>query len=207
MTELKNHLRDINLEILTQSISTEIDISKRYNNKYRLFYPSRKLIKLVTEKGGVLTGSRALRCHKINGKSILERRCNDWDFIITLDMAYDICSEMNINQIPEIGNTISVNNQRTWRHPTYSDSYRVGIVDVHLIIRDELPVFIEKDKVRISEFGYALSKKVELTTSLYQEITRNYSKDSKIISEYSKHFIDLKQIIIKFNSIKNAQNR
>ena len=47
----------------------KIDISKRYNNKFRLFYPSRNLIKYTTNIGGVLVGSRAIRCYTIDGNS------------------------------------------------------------------------------------------------------------------------------------------
>ena len=76
LNELKSYLRDINLEILMKSPNVEIDISKRYYNRFRLFYPSRKLIKYVTDIGGVLTGSRAIRCFTIEGKPILEHIIN-----------------------------------------------------------------------------------------------------------------------------------
>ena len=148
--EIKGYLRDLNLELISDSPKLEIDISKRYYNKFRLFYPSRKLIKYVTRIGGVLTGSRAIRCYTIEGKPILERRVNDWDFIVTIDMAFKICAYMEIEQIPQIGNVISVKNQRMWRHPDYSDSYRVGPVDVQLIIQEELPDYTEIDGLRIT---------------------------------------------------------
>ena len=129
LNELKAYLRDINLEILMENPDVKIDISKRYYNKFRLFYPSRKLIKYTTNIGGVLVGSRAIRCFTINDKPILERRVNDWDFIVTLDMAFKICDDMGIEEIPKIGGVISIKNQRRWSHPAYSDSYRVGPVD------------------------------------------------------------------------------
>ena len=87
LNDIKSYMRDINLEILTDCPNVKIDVSKRYYNKFRLFYPSRKLIKYVTNIGGVLTGSRAIRCYTINDKPILERRVNDWDFVVTLDTA------------------------------------------------------------------------------------------------------------------------
>jgi len=198
----ESYIRNIKLELLTnsdltESFETKIDISRRFNNKIRLFYPNKKLINVITEVGGVLTGSRAIKCHLLNGRPLLDRKCNDWDFVVTQDMAFDICSRMNINVIPNIGNTISVEKQRYWVHPTYSDSYRVGVVDVHMIIRENLPSFIESEKIRISEFGYALSNKISLLEDL---------KKSSNINEYNKHLDDLTQIIINFNSIKNSKN-
>jgi hypothetical protein len=197
----ETYLRNIKLELLLnfeliKTLETDIDISKRFNTKLRLFYPNKKLINVITDFGGVLIGSRSMKCHLINGRHLLNRKCNDWDFIVTLDMAFDICSKMNINQIPKIDEIISVKNQRYWVHSSYSDSYRVGIVDVHMIIREELPLFIESNKIRVATFDYALSNKI----GLLEEIQKtNYL-------EYKKHMDDLTQILINFTSIKNSQN-
>jgi hypothetical protein len=146
----------------------------------------------------VLTGSRAIRCYLVDGKPLLERGCKDWDFVVTLDMAFKICDKMKISEIPKVGEVISIRNQRMWRHPDYSDSYRVGPVDVQLIVVDELPDYIENKGVRISNFGYTIYQKVKLTNDLFNNL--NVGKETG--KEYSKHIDDLKEIIIKFNSIK-----
>ncbi len=153
LNSIKAYMRDINLELLTNCPDVKIDISKRFYNRFRLFYPSRKLINYVTKIGGVLTGSRAIRCYTIGGKPILERKVKDWDFIVTLDMAFKICADMGISEIPEIDGVISIKNQRRWTHPSYEDSYRVGPVDVQLIVIEELPDVTEIDGVRICNFG------------------------------------------------------
>ena len=208
LNEIKAYMRDINLDILMNCPDVKIDISKRFYNKFRLFYPSRKLIKYVTKIGGVLTGSRAIRCYTIEGKPILERRVNDWDFIVTLDMAFKICADMGIEEIPQIGNVISVKNQRMWRHPDYSDSYRVGPVDVQLIIKEKLPDFTETKGVRITNFGYSVSQKIGLTTELHSKLngrTPNHRVSESIDEQYDKHISDMKEMIIKFNSLKWKQ--
>lgn len=197
-------MRDINLDILMNCPSVKIDISKRYYNKFRLFYPSRKLIKYVTKIGGVLTGSRAIRCYTIDGKPILERKVNDWDFIVTLDMAFKICADMGIEEIPQIDGVISIRNQRMWRHPDYSDSYRVGPVDVQLIVKEELPDYTEISGVRISNFGYSVSQKIGMTTELHSKLTGKVDSGS-IDEQYHKHIYDMKEMIIKFNSLKWKQ--
>lgn len=202
LNEIKAYMRDINLDILMNCPDVKIDISKRYYNKFRLFYPSRRLIKYVTEIGGVLTGSRAIRCYTIEGKPILERKVNDWDFIVTLDMAFKICADMEIEEIPKIGGVISIKNQRRWAHPSYEDSYRVGPVDVQLIVKEELPDYTEIDGVRISNFGYSVSQKIGLTSELHSKLK---SKSDEIQEQYSKHISDMKEMIIKFNSLKWKQ--
>lgn len=199
LNEIKAYMRDINLDILMNCPDVKIDVSKRFYNKFRLFYPSRKLIKYVTNIGGVLTGSRAIRCYTISGKPILERKVNDWDFIVTLDMAFKICADMGISEIPQIGNVISVKNQRWWRHPSYEDAYRVGPVDVQLIVKEELPNYGEVDGIRISDFGYSLSQKIGLTSELQSKLN---GRNGAIQEQYEKHISDMKEIIIKFNSLK-----
>ena len=195
-------MRDINLDILMNCQDVKIDVSKRYYNKFRLFYPSRKLIKYTTNIGGVLVGSRAIRCFTISGKSILERKVDDWDFIVTLDMAFKICADMGIDEIPQVDNVISVSNQRMWRHPDYSDAYRVGPVDVQLIIKEELPDYTEIDGVRIANFGYSVSQKIGLISELQGKLT---GRKSEYDEHYHKHISDMKEMIIKFNSLKWKQ--
>lgn len=202
LNEIKAYMRDINLDILMNCPNVKIDISKRYYNKFRLFYPSRKLIKYVTNIGGVLTGSRAIRCYTIEGKPILERKVNDWDFIVTLDMAFKICADMGIEEIPQIGGVISIKNQRRWAHPSYEDSYRVGPVDVQLIVSESLPEYTEIDGVRISNFGYSVSQKIGMTTELESRLN---GRTGEIQEQYSKHISDMKEMIIKFNSLKWKQ--
>jgi hypothetical protein len=207
LNEIKAYMRDINLEILTNYPDVKIDISKRYYNRFRLFYPSRKLIKYVTNIGAVLTGSRAIRCYTISGKPILERKVSDWDFIVTLDMAFKICADMGIEQIPQVGGVITIKNQRRYVHPSYSDSYRVGPVDVQLIVKEELPDYTEIDGIRIANFGYSVSQKIGMLNDLQKDL--NNSRPSIFINnsqkEYDKHIKDLKEMIIKFNSLKWKQ--
>jgi hypothetical protein len=196
LDSIKSHLRDINLDLLMNSQNVRIDISRRFNTKFRLFYPSKKLINCIIKHGGVLTGSRAIRCFLLDNKPLLDRRVEDWDFLITLPMAYSIFNQMGYNDIPHLGETISIKNQRMWRHPDYDESYRVGIVDVQMIIVEDLPDFMEKDGIKITPIAYSLSKKIELTNKLKHE-----TGSSETSRQFQKHLKDLKDIIIKFNCI------
>ena len=102
LDNIKSHLRDINLDLLMNSQNVKIDISRRFNTKFRLFYPSKKLINCIIKHGGVLTGSRAIRCFLLDDKPLLDRKVEDWDFLITLPMAYSIINEMGYNDIPHL---------------------------------------------------------------------------------------------------------
>lgn len=197
VTEIKTFVRDINLTLLSSSKKVDVDISKRYCDKIRLFMPNRKLIKYVTEIGGVLTGSRALRCFKIDGKQIFDRRSKDWDFIVTPEMAFNICNKFDISIIPGVDKVISIKGQRYWRHPAYSDAYRVGPVDVQLIVKDELPGYKEIKGVRIANFGYTISQK----SLLIDELAEKKNGSWKVGDELDKHIEDMTQLIVKFNCL------
>lgn len=157
----------------------------------KFLMPNRKLIKYITELGGVLVGSRAIRCYSIGSMSMLDRSSKDWDFVVTKSQAIKICERFDIQHIPDLDKIISVKNQRFWRHPDYASSYRVGAVDVQMIIRDELPDYNEVDGVRISEFSSNVREKIALIDSL------TINSD-----ELEKHIADMTQLIIKFNSLK-----
>ena len=93
LEQIKSFIRDINLEMVMSKHEMGINIKNRYNKKIRILMPNRKLIKYITKIGGVLTGSRSLKCLTIDGKEMLDRKSNDWDFIITQEMAYKICDK------------------------------------------------------------------------------------------------------------------
>lgn len=199
---LKSLVRDLTLNLVTNNYKIEIIPSRRYNTKFRFLVPSRKLIDATIKHGGVLTGSKALRCYRINNNFLLERKTSDWDFIVTQEQAFKICNECKILNVPMIGDTISVKNQRYWRHPDYSDAYRVGPVDVQLIIQSELPQFQEVRGLRFCNLSYLINSKIKLIDELI-ELTKYQKKDSVDIDILNKHIDDLKQIIIKFNCIKD----
>lgn len=198
--EMKSFVRDLNLNLITNSNKIEIDPSKRYCDKIRWFMPNRKLITSIVEAGGVLTGSRALRCYKVNGEYILDRRTKDWDFVVTQDIAFRICAHYNIDIIPVVDKVISIKNQRAWRHPAYSESYRIGPVDVQMIIKEELPEFQEVNGIRFSSLSYILNEKVKMIDELYS-LSQNSSSISEERKEIGKHLEDMTRLIIKFNSL------
>ena len=56
--------------------------------------------------------------------------------------------------------------------------------------------------VRISNFGYSVSQKIGLTSELQSKLT---GRKSEYDEHYQKHISDMKEMIIKFNSLKWKQ--
>jgi len=186
---LKAYVRDINLNMLTGGYDVQYDTSKS-RSKFQFLKLNWKLIKYVTNLGGVLTGSRALKCCTINSSSMLDRRPNDFDFLITKKMAFQICDHFKFNY--NLTDTvISIKKQLWTSYPDYSDDIiRRGAVDVHLIIVDELPEFIEQNGIRITPFTYVINEKLKMIEDTYTK------KDDK-----QKHADDLSALTMRFNLI------
>lgn len=188
---LKSYIRDINLNMITGGYHVEYDTSKS-RSKFQFLKPNWKLIKYVTNLGGVLTGSRSLKCCSINDTPMLDRRPDDFDFLITKKMAFQICDHFKFSY--NLTDTvISIQKQLWTSYPDYSDDViRRGAVDVHLIIVDELPEFIEQNGIRITPFTYVINEKLKM---IEDSSTNKY--------ERQKHAEDLSVLTMRFNLITN----
>jgi hypothetical protein len=175
--------------MLTGGYDVQYDTSKS-RSKYQFLKLNWKLIKYVTNLGGVLTGSRALKCCTINDRSMLDRRPNDFDFLITKEMAFKICDHFKF-KYNLTDNVISIKKQLWTSYPDYSDDIiRRGAVDVHLIIVDELPEFIEQNGIRITPFTYVINEKLKMIED------SSTKRDEK-----QKHADDLSALTMRFNLI------
>lgn len=184
LSEIKSYFRDIKMGFLMSKYDIKIDDSN-LNDNFHFLKKNRKLIEYTNSIGAVLTGSRALSSYKINGKSMMDRKLNDWDFIITKEMAFDICDKFNI-EYNLVDKVINVDSQWISWYPGYSTVLsRLGIQDVQLIIEDDLPSYLEASKYRIADFSYIIGHKIE-------SIEMNKNKE--------KHKFDLNKIIVKLNS-------
>jgi hypothetical protein len=179
--ELKSYIRDINLKLITDKYSITYD-TKKSRSRFQFLKKNWELINYVTKLGGVLTGSRALKCYSINGVDILDRKAYDFDFLITKKMAFDICLKFNYSY-NLTDNVITIKKQRWTSYNSYnSDTKRYGFVDVDLLIVDELPDFVEMGGIRITSFTYIINEKLKLITK-----------------KMDKHSSDLCNISMKFN--------
>jgi hypothetical protein len=186
---LKAYVRDINLNMLTGGYDVQYDTSKS-RSKFQFLKLNWKLIKYVTNLGGVLTGSRALKCCTINDRSMLDRRPNDFDFLITKEMAFKICDHFKF-KYNLTDSVITIKKQRWTSYDHYGDNdTRYGAVDVHLIITDELPEFIEQNGIRITPFTYVINEKLKM---IEDSSTKRYEKQ--------KHADDLSALTMRFNLI------
>jgi hypothetical protein len=182
---IKKYFRDIKLSFLLDKYNIKV-CDKKLDDKFSFLKKNNKIIKYANSIGAVLTGSRALSSYVIDGKSIIERKPNDWDFIITQEMAFDICNKFNIDYNLS-DKVINIDSQLFKWYPGYSSvPNRLGVQDVQLII-DELPRYNKAEKYKIADISYIIDNKIK-------SIEKGKDK--------GKHKADLNRIIVKLNTNK-----
>ncbi len=193
--EIKSYIRDIRINlVMSDSYKITHDISKQ-SDALQFLRRNNKLIRYTKSIGGVLTGSRALKCYKINNTPILERKTKDWDFIITREMAFKICNKFNI-EYNLVDTVLSISSSFISWDSAYSGTTRIIPQDVQLIIKDELPDFTQIGKTKLADLSYILNKKIDIIEE-YNKSTSRFLRNSDI----KKHEKDLIDVVIKFNNL------
>jgi hypothetical protein len=198
LCEIKSHIRDIKMSLLiSNGYKVTHDISKQ-SDALQFLRRNNKLIRYTKSIGGVLTGSRALKCYKINNAPILERQTKDWDFIITREMAFKICNKFNI-EYNLVDTVLSIRSSFITWDSAYSGTTRIMPQDVQLIIRDELPEFTQIGKTKLAELSYILNQKVDIIEEYNKSIySRLRYSEYDVIEKHKKDLID---VVIKFNTL------
>lgn len=158
---MKDLIRDIKLGISTGDYNVSIDTSKMASNHY-FFFKKRKMIKDIFRVGAVLVGSRALKCYSINGNSLIDRKPNDWDFVITENQFLQLCQEYKIYDFDRSKNKYYLNRSFVTLNSGYGDSY-IFPCHIQLIIKDSLTPYFEKDGFRIATLENILESKSDLS--------------------------------------------
>ncbi len=180
----KSHMRDLSIDIVSNSTILSIDSNRRFD-RWQFLRKNNKIIKYALSIGGVLTGSRALKCYKYKGKFLFDRKSRDWDILVTEDMIFKIADKFGFNY-NLVDKSVLIQSDRWSSYSSYS-SMPVGRIlknDINLIIKDELIDYNTVDDVKISKLLPILNSKKELS------------------SNNRKHREDISKIITRINAIK-----
>jgi len=184
-------IRDIKLGVTTGDYKVTIDTNRLPGYFYYFFNKKRRIVKDLLDRGIILTGSRALNCYKLNGKPLLNREPNDWDFVISKDQLLEICRDYKIYDF-DLNKTQYLLNRA---FATFSDGYSGP--DSHwfpcfiqLIIKDELqPSSQLENGWKIATLESIIESKMELANPIFV----NQRVDPK-------HQHDLNNIIVNTHS-------
>lgn len=169
---IRTHFNDLKNKIQDSNYTIKYNLSKR-QNKLHFLKKNWTYIRYITKLGGVLTGSRALRCCSVNGTYLFNRPADDYDFLVTRSMLDKICVKFN----------------KTYNLTDNVVKFYYDDIRIHLIVKDELPEYIERRGIRIATFMDVL-------------VNKFYFIENGNLKETRKHQEDLTSIFLKFNSLQ-----
>lgn len=157
----------LNMMMFNNKNQLTLDITKRAGWLNRL-RPYSKSTRIITELGGVICGSRALKCYQFNNKPVLTRKPDDWDFIITRDMFETIKAKLCIGKK---GYAIEGPDNLSLRRYLFKTSQAYGTREVyhlethiHLIIKEKLPEYHEVNGIRVADFFHIMEEKISIAS-------------------------------------------
>jgi hypothetical protein len=158
----------------------------------------RKMWKKINEFnkiGGILTGSRALKYYNLNGVPLLNRKCDDWDIILSKSTLFKFCNKYKISNLLYENNRIMINfstgiytgSGNYSDSPTYIFKHDFDI----LSNQDESNIgYIECGGYKITPLEYILHEKIKI---IKNEVSHRIPN-----SDYtSKHLSDCIEIMVK----------
>ncbi len=179
--------RDYKLNSINRSFDVSIDTSKLFPMFYFLT-KNRRILKDFIRRGFILTGSRALSCYRVNKKSILNRKPNDWDFLITKEQFLEVCRDYKVYDFDPKESTYTFNKSFMVIEGSYSGVTNIMRFTSQLIIKDELPTYTIKNGIKIAELDSIINCKLEY-------VKTGHNKE--------KHRKDLNNIFLNCYNFKN----
>lgn len=172
-------VRDLKLGMATG----DYDVKLNTSNLFPLFpFGRKKFLKSILNNGAVLIGSRALLCYKINGHSIMNRKPNDWDFVMSESNFLDFCKDHKIYDFDLSKSSYQMNKSLATFIGSYSESHWFPC-PIQIVIREEEEPYNEKDGIKFSKLDSIIENKIKLSND-------------------HKHFVDINNIMVNLHAIK-----
>jgi len=182
-------IRDFKISCLKGDYNITIDTSLLPGKWFYFWNKKRKTILNLFNRGAVLCGSRALHMTQINGKRVFNRQPNDWDFLMTQDDFLKFCKDIQYYPNDLTKSQYHLDKSFATFYNGYGGESHWFKCNIQIIIKDELPSFIEVDGKKFATPESIIDSKVELINTI--PLTS---------SERSKHQSDLNNIIINIYS-------
>ncbi len=195
LSETKVFLRDFKIKEICEHSSNEFKVLRPKKGLFNFIYKGWRTIDELSNLGGIITGSQALKLYTFNGQPLLQRKAEDWDIILNRDNFLKFCGLNNLNKFYYDKNRISINIQKgIWIGDygyTISEPKYIFKHDIDLITKDKMPEYFQVGKYKIATIESILNEKL------------NYINDSlKANIICSKHIEDCNSIVSKIQAYK-----
>lgn len=192
--DYKRHFRDLKLDLISNKVDIKLNPPKV--GGFFSLRPGDKVVKDLLNSGAILTGSRALKLYTFNGKPLLDRKADDWDFIVNEETMFKICEKHNEGDIniKDGDYYVRIRKQKIRITQSYGGAIRILPTNITLIVKDE-PDFNQTKNGKVASLLHILEEKYKLS-SHYSNLT---IQSGAWMYDDNKHDEDLKKIIIRLN--------
>lgn len=192
--DYKRHFRDLKLDLISSKIDIKLN-SPKVGGFFSL-RPGDRVVEDLLKSGAVLTGSRALKLYTFNGKPLLDRKADDWDFIVDEETMFKICEKHNVSDVKtqEGDYYVNIKKQRIRITQSYGGVLRVLPTNITLIVKSE-PDFNQTKNGKVASLLHILEEKYKLSS----HFTNSIRPAGARMYDDNKHDEDLKKIIIRLN--------
>jgi hypothetical protein len=170
-------IRDFKIGCLKGDYKITIDTSLLPGKWFYFWNKKRKIILDLFNRGAVLAGSRALHMTKINGKRVFNRQPNDWDFLMTQDDFLKFCKYIQYYPNDLTKSQYHLNKPFATFYDGYGGESHWFKCNIQIIIKDELPSFIEVDGKKFATPESIIDSKVELVNTITGGLQSKHQRD------------------------------
>lgn len=195
VSEYNSFIRSIKLENILNDNKLSIVQPKKSMFSF-LYWRGRKKLKELMDLGGVIVGSRALKFYHYNEVPLLDRKCDDWDIVLTKNALMKFCASNKIYDFNHSSSVIRCNFNTGIFIGYNSYSPRKDYMfeyEFDLIAKDELPEFTQIGNYRICKLQDCLKYKIDLIEKDYVASNLEYE---------SKNVLDCNEIMLKIKSFR-----
>jgi hypothetical protein len=184
--EVEAFIRDIKLNSI---LDDNLSIVKHKKTLFNFFWKGWKVIDELYNIGGTITGSTALSMYRYKGHPIINRKPNDFDFILNKENFRRFCGLKNISDIEIRGGNMRLSLKTgIIFYSNYGDT-NIFNHDIDCITDDNFDRFKEYNGIKIANLDYIIEQKLKLFNSG---------------GELEKNFKDLHMIMSRFKFLENA---
>lgn len=134
-----------------------------------------RIVDRLCRMGGIITGSRALKYHRLGDRPLLDREPGDWDILVDKATLYRFCAETGMTGVEyhddrlilQISTGLYTGLQGYTSRPSYLFRH-----DIDLMAREDLPPFVQCGPHRVATVESVLATKmrsVEMGTVAYEQ--------------------------------------
>lgn len=194
IADIRTFMRDFKIKEIMEITGNKFEIITPKRSVFSFLWKGNRTINQLSDFGGIVTGSRALSMYHINGQPILNRKPQDWDFLIDKKNFMKFCGINNLKNIKYENNRVRINltsGLYIFNAGYHSDNpVYLFRHDFDIVAKENMPIYTQIGKYKVATIESIIEEKLKIV----EEHLKNYNNTS------SKHIDDCIQIMTKLEA-------